>query len=245
MAWFNRLGTRTCRTSPTNEATNEVMKIPLWAPMMGRTRRSQGRERSGSMVARGASLRATSAMGTYRVSVRRARWAAVGDKASSWRGAPGQTPGVRARRQRTRPAKAWSASASLPRLTGDLVEAGIDRTVGRLQRPMAELGDHVVDPAAVVLHRPPLDQPPGDQSVDHRGDGGRPHGQALGEVGGERRAPVQHAEHAVLGRDRSAAPSPISTCLDSQAAVRPRVRCSSAGPRGPRAALVLVALRLT
>ena len=69
MALFNRLGTRTCRTSPTKEATSEVMKIPLWAPMMGMTRRSQVRDLSGSMVARGASLRATSAMGTKSVPV--------------------------------------------------------------------------------------------------------------------------------------------------------------------------------
>ena len=58
MAWLRRLGTSTWRTRPTNEATSEVMKIPLWAPMMGMTRRSQVSDRSGSMVARGASLRA-------------------------------------------------------------------------------------------------------------------------------------------------------------------------------------------
>ena len=47
---------------------------------------------------------------------------------------------------------------------------------------------------------PPLDQAPGDQSVDHRGDAGRPHGQTLGQVGGDGRALVQQAEHPVLGQ---------------------------------------------
>ena len=45
------------------------MKIPLWAPMMGMARRSQVSERSGSMVARGASFRASTAMGTNSVPV--------------------------------------------------------------------------------------------------------------------------------------------------------------------------------
>ena len=133
MAWFNRLGTRTCRTSPTKEATSEVMKIPLWAPMMGMTRRSQVQGRSGSMVARGASLRATSAMGTNRVPASAVPgWAGAGDGASSsaWRSGPAGRHRTRAARQ-ARPSKARSASAWSPRRPAISRQPGVDRGVGR------------------------------------------------------------------------------------------------------------------
>ena len=54
IALLRRSGICTWRMSPTKESTSEVMKIPLWAFMMGIARRSQVFERSGSMVARGA-----------------------------------------------------------------------------------------------------------------------------------------------------------------------------------------------
>ena len=52
-----------------NDSVSEVTKMPLWARMMGRARRSQLSDRSGSMPAGGASLRASSAMGTNSVPV--------------------------------------------------------------------------------------------------------------------------------------------------------------------------------
>ena len=55
MALFNRLGIWTWSTSPTNDSTRDVMKMPRWARMMGRARRSHVLVVSGSMVARGAS----------------------------------------------------------------------------------------------------------------------------------------------------------------------------------------------
>ena len=69
MAWFNRLGICTWKISPTKDSTSDVRKIPLWAFMIGMARRSQDSDRSGSMPARGASLRASSAMGTKAVPV--------------------------------------------------------------------------------------------------------------------------------------------------------------------------------
>ena len=69
MAWFNRLGICTWRIRPKNDSVSDVMKMPLWARMIGRARRSQLSDLSGSMPAGGASLRASSAMGTNSVPV--------------------------------------------------------------------------------------------------------------------------------------------------------------------------------
>ena len=69
MAWFNRLGICTWKIRPTNDRISDVRKIPLWAFMIGMARRSQLRDLSGSMPAGGASLRASSAMGTNSVPV--------------------------------------------------------------------------------------------------------------------------------------------------------------------------------
>ena len=47
------LGICTWMTRATNDRTNDVPKMPLWASTMGRARRSHDLDRSGSMVARG------------------------------------------------------------------------------------------------------------------------------------------------------------------------------------------------
>ena len=69
MALFSRWGSAPAGSVRRTTAISEVMKMPLWARMIGRARRSQLRDLSGSMPAGGASLRATSAMGTNSVPV--------------------------------------------------------------------------------------------------------------------------------------------------------------------------------
>ncbi len=69
MALLNRRGMATWRIRPKKESVNEVMKMPLWARMIGRARRSQLSDLSGSMPAGGASFRASSAIGTNWVPV--------------------------------------------------------------------------------------------------------------------------------------------------------------------------------
>ena len=123
----------------------------------------------------------------------------------------------------------------------------LDRRHRRVEGPTADGGEHVGHLPAVGAHGAALDQPPADEPVDHRGDTGGAHGQTFGQIRRDGRAFVEEAEHAVLGSERSAEARPISTCLASHAAVRPRVSCSSAGGARPRpgATLVLLALRVT
>ena len=60
MAWLSRSGICTWSTSPTNDSTSDVTKIPWWARSTGMARRNHVLVVSGSTVALGASYRATS-----------------------------------------------------------------------------------------------------------------------------------------------------------------------------------------
>ena len=202
MAWFSRLGIWTCRTSPTKDSTSEVMKIPLWAHMMGRTRRSQVSVLSGSMVARGAWLRATSAMGTNSVAL-------LGTGRRAGAGGPGtligRTPGpadrrANARRQASSPSKARSVSAAVAEAPAISLSRRADRGIGACPAPAGRSSVRTWSTrrrsaaTCAALH-----QAPGHQAVDDRGHARRPDGQPLGQVGGDGGALVQQAEDPVLG----------------------------------------------
>ena len=60
---------RTWNTRPTNDRIRDVRKMARWAFMIGMARRSHDRDLSGSMPEGGASLRASTAMGTNSVPV--------------------------------------------------------------------------------------------------------------------------------------------------------------------------------
>ena len=203
-----------------------MMKIPLWARMMGMARRSQVCDLSGSMAAGGASLRASSATGTNAVAVsagpvdagRRSRVGSSGRLRLSREAA-------KACRQRSRPSKARRCRPRRPGRRSR--QPGVDGHVGLGQHPVALGGQHVGDPTPVVLDRAALDQAPGHQAVDHGGDARRADGQALGQGRGQRPSSSSSPRIRYWGSDRSTETRPSSTCLASQAAVRPSVRHSS------------------
>ena len=202
MAWFNRLGIWTWRTSPTKERISEVMKMPLWARITGRARRSHD-ERPvgvdggpGRLVAgllgdrdeRGARFRRcpVAAAGGSGSSSGRPSGQPVGDEGLP----PGHQAvegplGLGRRRRgsrRCRPAGRRRRRRRCRARAGPLSV----RTWSTRRRS-------ATDVAA-------LDQPPGHQAVDHGGDAGRPDGQALGQVRGDGGALVEEAQHPVLGQ---------------------------------------------
>ena len=142
--------------------------MPLWAFMIGRARRSQLSDLSGSMPAGGASFRASSAMGTNAVPcLGRPRWAVGAGSVSS--SAP---PGPAVGDERLAPAapdrrNASSVASGSPRASVTTWRRAVDGGVGRVQHPVALGRQHVVDPSPVALDRcaarpgpGPPDRPP-------------------------------------------------------------------------------------
>ena len=225
MAWLIRLGTRTWRTSPTKEATSEVMKIPLWAPMMGMTRRSQVRDLSGSMVARGGSLRATTSMGTNSVPT-----SGVVDGRGRSRGdfiGPPSGPDGRPRRRsamppgRRRPASDSSGSSRQPAISASRPATAASAR-SRAWRPLSVRTWSTCRRSETTCRRStrPRATRPSTMAVTLGGRTARR--SARSEETADRSSSRPSTRY--WGADRSAVARPISTCLASQAAARPMFR---------------------
>ena len=162
---------------------------PLVGPHDGHGPAEPGQGPVGVDGGPGASLRAASAMGTNSVPCRRGpcdRALSVGRPHRC--GAPGQPRGQQGAPPQGQALEGPVGVGVVAQVAGDLEQPGVDGVVGGVEHLAPVVGQDVVHPASVALDGAALDQAPGDQSVDHRGDRRGPDGQPLGQVGGERRA---------------------------------------------------------
>ena len=225
MASFKRKGIRTCRTSPTKEATSEVMKMPLWAPHDGHDPAEPGEGLVGVDGGPGRLVAGHLGDGDER-GVRPRGWPADGaaSRGASSAGTPGQPVGA----ERVPPGhQAVEGAFGFGRIAE---AARRSPPVGRRRRrrprraPVGRCRSGRGPPGGG--RRPhggvrPGPGRPGRRRWRSRSAGGRPDARP----GRRRRRSFSSRSPSTryCGAERSAVARPISTCLASQAAVRPRV----------------------
>ena len=155
MAWFNRLGIWTWSTRPTKDSTSDVMKMPLWARMIGMARRSHVWDRV--RVDGGPRRLVAGHLGDRdELGARPRRWPGGRGRSGGGliaRAPPGQPVGAEGPPPRQQAVEGPLGLELVAEARGDVAQPGGDGGVGRVEGAPAGRGEDVVDLPAVGHHR--------------------------------------------------------------------------------------------